>query len=369
MSTLSLSIDRTDPVPIMTSIALPISPRSFRSSVTLEQDCLTPVGGNEACGPSLEYDAEYAVLLARLTPRGDAQYGKFVDASEGPNWSEIERDCRRLLLRTKDIHLFVWLCRARTRLGQASGLAQALTMLAQALRRWPATIHPQPIVEGQSEPGVRANALAALADPEGLLGDVRDIAVVPRAASGLTVRDVERALALPRRADALDPQSVTRQLAELRSKAANDDSAVVTLLGQAAHQLRFIDTWCQDNLADHSPSLHGLRVLLEPFEFQDGTEGSSPPFAPRVQYERPPNARARDEVPSSACERDGALQEIRSARQWFEDNEPSSPVAVLLKQAERMVGKRFSEIADAIPLDLLRQWEIEQESARPGGGA
>lgn len=30
---------------------------------------------------------------------------------------------------------------------------------------------------------------------------------------------------------------------------------------------------------------------------------------------------------------------------------------VLLRQSERMVGKRFSEIANAIPAELLAQWD------------
>ena len=34
-----------------------------------------------------------------------------------------------------------------------------------------------------------------------------------------------------------------------------------------------------------------------------------------------------------------------------------------LKQAERMVGKRFSQVAHSIPLDLMRQWESEGEGA------
>ena len=40
-----------------------------------------------------------------------------------------------------------------------------------------------------------------------------------------------------------------------------------------------------------------------------------------------------------------------------------------LKQAERMVGKRFYELADAIPLDLLKKWELEDDTAGEGAQA
>ena len=46
-------------------------------------------------------------------------------------------------------------------------------------------------------------------------------------------------------------------------------------------------------------------------------------------------------------------------------HEPSSPVALLLQQAERLVGKRYAEVADALPPELLRAWD----QAMPVAGA
>jgi type VI secretion system protein ImpA len=65
------------------------------------------------------------------------------------------------------------------------------------------------------------------------------------------------------------------------------------------------------------------------------------------------------------------LRTLHRAREWLETHEPSSPVAVLLKQAERMIGKRFSQVADCIPLDLLHKWDAEdgQDATAPSGGA
>ncbi|RZL93302.1 MAG: hypothetical protein EOP76_09550 [Variovorax sp.] len=69
-----------------------------------------------------------------------------------------------------------------------------------------------------------------------------------------------------------------------------------------------------------------------------------------------------------AATRDDVLRGICAAREWFEAHEPSSPVAVLLKQAERMVGKRFSQVAGSIPIDLLQKWEAEQDAVAAEGG-
>ena len=49
-------------------------------------------------------------------------------------------------------------------------------------------------------------------------------------------------------------------------------------------------------------------------------------------------------------------QRYPTARIWLEAHEPSSPVALPLKQAERLTGKRFDEVFQAIPAELVERW-------------
>lgn len=329
-------------------------------------DWLQPMSALAPCGPSLEYDHEYAVLFSRMAPQTDTQYGNFVGVPEATNWAEVERDCQRLLLRTKDINLLVWLCRARTRLGQAAGLAHVLGLLRELLVAWPDAVHPQLLIDGEPEPAVRANALSGLVDMEGLLSDVFEIVVASSTAMRLTVRDVERAFAVPRLPDAPSPDSVTQQLTALHVSSRGQPQAPLTQLVEAAAHVRAIDAWARAQLGDEAPSLHALIRILD--LFQDPLvkssaqsvaplSGEPPVFASRLGSMTADQDQARD--------RDDVLAEIRSAREWFELHEPSSPVAILLKQAERMVGKRFFQVADSIPLDLLQKWEAT-EAAEEG---
>jgi type VI secretion system protein ImpA len=335
-------------------------------------DWLQPVSALEPCGPSLEYDHDYAVLRSRMAPRADAQYGTFVGAPEAPHWAEIERDCRRLLLRTRDINLLVWLCRARTRLGQAAGLADGLALLRDLLHAWPDAVHPQRLIDGEPEPALRANALAGLADPEGLLADVCEIPVASSTVLRLTVRDVERAFAMPRPPDAPGPEAVARQLAALRAASRGREPSPMTFLARAAAHVRAIDAWARAQLGDDAPSLHALGRVLDPFDEPPATAVVEPalPHDPAVSAAAvaTPSASPAPIADTLAPNgRDDALAHIRRTREWFERHEPSSPVAVLLKQAERLVGKRFPQIADSIPLDLLRRWDAtpDGEEGRP----
>jgi type VI secretion system protein ImpA len=360
----------------MTRVATP-DPTAASHAPAALADALQPLSAQQPCGPSLEYDPEYAVLLSRVLPRGEAQYGHFVGTPEAPNWAEIERDCRRLLLRTKDINLVILLARARTRLGQASGLAQGLGMLAGLLHAWPEAVHPQLMVEGELDPAVRANALAALADPDGLLGDVRDVVVSPHTASRLAVRDVERAFASPRTAEASSPESVAQQLTALRETAGDDAQAPVHQLALAAREAQAIERWCRDHLNDDAPTLQPLLRVLDLFlPPQPPAAASGPASQARTAElaDMPPTAGPARPFTAAAfpasgarASRDDIRRTLRAARQWFEVHEPSSPVAVLLKQAERMVGKRFSQVVDAIPLDLLHKWETaDDDESRQG---
>ncbi|WP_211473036.1 ImpA family type VI secretion system protein [Collimonas humicola] len=355
---------------------------------TATPEWLTPLSDSEPCGPNLEYDPEYMLLMAKAAPRNDAQYGDFVDTPEGPNWADIERDCQRLLLRSRDITLLVLLLRSRTRSAQAAGLQEGLTRLVGFLEHYPEHIHPQLLIEGERDFAMRANALSALADPEGLLSDIRDITLSKSSAIRLQVRDVERAFASPRHPDALSVEVVQRQLADLRharNPALQDLSEASVLIGR-------LQLWCQSDLQDYVPDLAPLVRLLGLFASKSGMAMAKPvesptpdakvnkavqeprmaevkPSAPSqgslrtylnaISDQRKPSMTPTDMSNHTINGRQAALQAIQEAREWFELVEPSSPVAILLRQAEKMVGKRFSEVAQSIPPDLLARWEQE----------
>jgi type VI secretion system protein ImpA len=329
---------------------------------------LMPVSGQFPCGPSLEYDPEYALLLARLMPRVDAQYGSFIDTPDAPNWAEVERDCQRLLVRTRDINLLVWLCRARTRLAGAAGLEQVLATLGAVLRAWPDEVHPQVVIDGEREPMVRANALAGLADPDGLVGDLGEVAVVSGTAMGLTVRDVARAFSTPRTPDAASPESVSQQLAAVRVASTGDAQAPLHLLARCAGHVRAIDAWARSQLGDDAPSLQGLGRMLDWFAEPAPPHAAKEPTV-RTHAEavaRSPLAPLPIDLAPVSGTRASVLADIRRSREWFEMHEPSSPVAVLLRQSERLVGKRFAEVAHAIPADLLQKWSVEDDALGDG---
>ncbi|WLE58806.1 type VI secretion system ImpA family N-terminal domain-containing protein [Burkholderia plantarii] len=363
------------------------SPRQSATRKGAEQDTpyhdwLAPVSDSMPCGPDLEYDHDFVVLFASAAPRQDVQYGAFVGTPDPVNWSELERDCRRLMARTKDIRVAVLYTRCRTRLAGAAGLAEGTGLLAAWLDAFAEHVHPQPDVEGGRDVAreMRMNAIQALADPEGLLADVREIVLSKSSLARLQVRDVERAFAHPRPIDALAPESVAQQLLDVREQRPE----VMAGFDKVIAHLAAIDAWCAMHLEASLPDLTSLTRLLgrltasasvnaaEPLE-----ESSDPALASDeasesdTSVQREPlndgttsaTERITAQPRSEPTDRQAALALIRSARTWFEIHEPSSPIPVLLKRAERFVGKPYAEVVTAIPAELLAQWE---ENGRGG---
>lgn len=332
---------------------------------------LEPQSEAAPCGIDLEYNPDLLVIQTRATPQAAAQYGDFVAPSDSLNWREIETSLLSVLTHGKDIRALVLLLRSRIQQAGARGAYEGLYVIAQTLERFAKHIHPQHIVDSELDPGVRANALAALVDESAVLADLRQIVVDTSAASRLSVRDVERSMAVPRPADAPTPENLGLQLKSLKAQ----KNAVLLDLKNAHAQAECIHAWAQSDLGHDAPDLSALLRLLSPFAkgaAPAATQEAEPVSAPIAPTEMPEPQHTPEPTPSVATvapahnvaiahtshphTRADALALVRTARLWFEANEPSSPVADLLRQAEKLTGKSYLEIADAIPLDLLARW-------------
>lgn len=186
--------------------------------------------------------------------------------------------------------------------------------------------------------------------------------------------------------------AVRQQLEALRA----GNNEVLQALQTSLNALREIDNWARQDLGEDAPDLTLPCTLLQSVvppsqgivarlkavvadmldvgaesEVRSASEMSTdeislpveqdhlPALQPAVQAPhvgRTELAQARLTVPQ---QRDQIKAGIGQARAWFEAHEPSSPVVLLLAQAERMIGRPFAEVAQVIPLDLLEKWSAQ----------
>src|SRR5574343_296960 len=350
---------------------------------------LDPLSKSQPCGEDLEYHPDLLVLTARLSPQEQAQYGDFKAPTEQTNWREAQDALMALLARGRDLRALIMLLRCRVQQAGVQGAFEGFYLIAQTLKRFGAEVHPRHTIDGVLDPSVRANVLAELANPQTALADLRGLLVHSASASRLSVRDVERALALPHPSDAMPAESVRLQLSALWRQ----QHGPLLLLAKVHALVAEISQWVEQDLALDAPNLQPLSALLQPYDEKHlsqasaaaaaqqpvpaptpsasggnlepqavpsdlAQEGAAPivqdaPALPAASLVATP---ATPSLPGPIRSRQDAKEVLHALRQWFEQSEPSSPVADLLHQAEFLIGKPYHEVADAIPLDLLSRW-------------
>ena len=329
---------------------------------------LQAIPGERPCGESLEYDAGFIMLLSKLQPKLDAEYGSFVEAAEPVNWAEIERDCQALLQRSRDIRLVVALMRCRIRQIGVAAINEGLLALRQLLAAFPQDLYPQLTEEGEVDPVMRANALAELEDINGLLADFRSQLLPKAAGLHIAVKDFEKAHATPREEGALPEATVAALKIEWEARG---DPAILSLQN-AWVSLTELRTSLQASLGEETPDFARLSRLLrlfvddnslpearQPVQAEPLTEAVSKP-QPEQEAAGEPVSEARP-APKEITGRAEALLKLQELRLWFSRMEPGSPAILLLRFAEQTVGKSYSQLLKMLPPEVIEKLAIDKE--------
>lgn len=335
------------------------------------QSFLKPISDEAPCGENLEYDQAFILLFASVEPKIEAQYGDFTSEPDSINWGEVGKNTETLMLRSRDIRLLTLWLRAQMNVAGAEGLATGLSLLAGSLAQYPEQVYPLIEVDGERDEFYRANALSALLDTSGFLAELRQVYLSRNNAYRLQIRDVERAASSPRPSDALPIANIVQQLNALLDK----ESKELKALEDSSALIKQIQALANEQLPEYAPSLEPVIKLLGWFD-------AEPPVLLQKNGLYRPNANSNattseDDVLSTEQSaqvasatstsvlsmvhdavggRMEAQALIRQARLWFMTNEPSSPVSLLLQQAEGLIGKPFEQVFQAIPAELVAQW-------------
>ena len=139
------------------------------------QVLLAPISPSLPCGPNLEYDPEFTALEQASQGKPERQIGQVVIQAEEPDWLDVRQRAELLFSRTKDLRVAVLLLRALAHSEGMVGLATGLTLLHALLTTYWATVHPGLDEDENDDPAMRLNVLTALANPETVLKDLRNV--------------------------------------------------------------------------------------------------------------------------------------------------------------------------------------------------
>lgn len=366
---------------------------------------LEPLSYNAPCGEDLEYDAEFGEMERAAQGKGEQQYGDTIVAAEPPDWKEVRKHVNGLLERTKDMRVAVYLARCSLQLEGLTAFETSLALLRGYVENFWESVYPELDADDDNDPTYRINTLTTLCDEGTLLRELREAPLVSSRAMGqFSLRDVEQARdatekpaaeesegqgawASEESTEAPEPQGPTLAAIEaaFTDAAIEDVQATEEATRLAAEHTATIERCVTEQVgAAQATSLLPLQNLLEEMnkvlvaqlerrgvyadepepeaggeeagEGEETAEGDAVATAGAVDA---PAAYTNGRIGS----RDDAIKALDKVCEYYEQHEPSSPLPLLIRRAQRLASKSFLEILQDLAPDAVAQAE-----ALGGGG-
>jgi type VI secretion system protein ImpA len=310
----------------------------------------------DSCGPDLEYDPDFISLFLAATGKPERQSGESLVPAEEPDWADVRRRAESILARSKDIRVAMLLTRALTRTANLDGLCAGLQLVHQMLSQSWDGVHPRLDPSEDLDPTMRLNALASLADPDAVLGDLRSALLVsPGNQRRVSVRDVLGVAGkLPLAEGAPTQMEMETILADAASR---NEVPVAAISGALATALEIksllVDKVGSDRATDLSPLVDTLKSVAQVVAKVAGVETSGAASDDGTNQES--GARTAGTAIGEIRSREDAVRVLERVCAFIERTEPANPAPLFIRRAQQLLTKSFMEIIQDLAPDSLGQ--------------
>lgn len=326
------------------------------------------------CGENMEYDPRMMALEEDIVGKPEQQMGDSIIPATPPNWKDILKNAASLLEDTRDLRVFIYWTAAQLAREGLSGLYEGLQhILYFSTEAWD-ELWPVPDDGDVQE---RLSAFALLSPMAGSFD--ADMTVVQllldqklcfsHAVGSYSLRDIREA------------QETGNEEARKLIRAAYLDSPeaelekVKTCIDNILQCLRDIRE-CYDNHGMGTPDLRMITDIVKEMQLFYKSQPAEQPEAPAPVVSEAPSASV-SAAPAAAAGpvaavpvalpaaapgvingRQDAIRTMKALCQWFEENEPSSPVPYFLKRAIRCVGANLFDIVEDLAPQMKEQLKL-----------
>lgn len=344
------------------------------------EQLLQEVSAEYPCGENLEYDTDFGDLERATRGKEEHSMGDVVVAAEEPDWADVEARAIELLARSKDLRIASYLAKAQLHTNGIEGFSRGLGLLRGLLERYWDSIFPQLDAEDDNDPTLRVNSTMSLCDPATVIRVLRETPlIISRGFGPISYRDIalasgELSAGNGAGGQGIDPATIDGAFAECDLDALQ---AVQETVRAALDHVAAIEGTVSEKVgAANAPNLEELIHLLNAIdkvlagritarvgdsEFADGDDGVSEEGGAAVESAgRAGPIRSREDV----------MRTIDRICEYYQRNEPSSPVPLLLRRAKRLVAKDFMEILrDMVPDGVTQAETITGEQSDGSAGS
>jgi type VI secretion system protein ImpA len=335
---------------------------------------VAPVSDAAPAGANLEYEAEFRALEEAAVGKREQQMGSGTIPGEPPNFNLLFTKSLALLERSKDLRIAGHLTRAAIEKHGFTGLYEGLSLIRRLLEKHWAAIHPQLDPDDGNDPTMRISALSVLISPEFLTALRGAPLLVTQVAGPISLRHFAIAAGeVPQPTDG--PKVDTSLLdAGFREVPLANLQALAAALDSARNELKALSTAFQVGAGAAGPDFSSLDRVLHQAQTAvrprlaartaeqagaalsaAGTPGNGAGNGAEAGAAAAP---AVGPISGSVRSRDDVVMLLDKICGYYERNEPSSPLPLLLARCRKLATLSFIDIVKDMAPGALQQVEV-----------
>ncbi len=321
-----------------------------------------PVSEDSPSGENLEYDPQYTEMENLFETKPESSLKGYDKDDAGPDWKGVEKLAGVVAEKTRDLRVRVYASIASIHPRGLPAFRDNLEILRIYVEDFWDTVHPQLDPEDDNDPTLRMNTLEMLNEHSLISMALNRVVLVELKGMGrFGVREVElsQGKETPDEGEEVPDINLIRQ-AFLRS----DPEYVETLcnsVGESIELLADINRVWQEKSGDGGAlSLDNATKALKK------VSAILDEFAPSQAGQDTEEIAADGDIPGNAAaapsgvinSRADVIRILDKICEYYSVHEPSSPIPLLLRRAQRLVEKSFLEILEDMVPDGLKQARI-----------
>jgi type VI secretion system ImpA family protein len=337
----------------------------------IDVEALTVVfEGESPSGQNLEYDPLYLEMDSLAVEVPDSFMGDSKIEGRGADWKKLSKNCLELWSKTRDLRVATYLTISEAITEGLSGLVSGLKLTVFLVKELWDSFYPQLDPADDNDPLERLNILSMLSPQAGAVNDplmfiprFREMRLAP--SLGYTLRDLLIAF---NEIESSDGRIIDQKL--LRAELMN--VAVAEIEEQAARAkeaLNLVTELCDEmNAKMNGVYRVDMTALLHELNRLNSFYGSHlESFGPGAENEAGEGSDAGEGSPSTggvsgdkvsllsfhASSRAEALLLLKKGAEYFQNQEPNSPIPQLVNRALRFAEMSFIDLLRDIAPDAL----------------
>jgi len=326
------------------------------------EELTQPISEDLPCGEDLEYDPVFQQMEVMMQSTDEQEFGDTVIPGTGPDWKGVAEQVEDLNKRTRDLRVLTYGALADLNLKGLKAFSESLDSLNNCMAVFWDSIHPRLDVDDNNDATMRFNCLQIFNDYETVCIGLENAPLVEIKGLGtFSLHDIELAEG---KATPVGDEEV-QDIGLIQGAFGSADPEVLTALGEGVAdsitQLKCTaEFWGQ--LAPDSPTISIDETLKVLGEIQQAVTRFAPAAAAvfedeSVEGDVNESGSSAEDTPVSGTvnSRADVVRMLDKICDYYSSHEPSSPIPLLLRRAQRLAPMSFVEILEDIAPDGMAQ--------------